>query len=1674
MFLLFFIILFNIIYSEFIPNPKTITTEVINIYDSDDMSKCTNNVCNDISIDIINDFDIGFFGQLYIDGTLYSTYTQLSGNIGNTIGPICLSDGDHVIKILSGVFYNDTSIKIYYSITQEVILPLTYIGEFTNTNDSYIQVFHVVVNDLDVAIPDNIIMGYNSGLSISSIMVIHNKLHSDGVVQVNIYSDDVKFTLNQGNCYSDPYVKAKQLYNNITLKCDIDNLNMVLSSLVLNSYEIGPTLGYITVSVDDLGNTLNGERNIIKKDVGITFNNLYCSGIIIKTAPGIIRDRRVDSTTVTYADNSFCQFYLHDTYLLKSISMDLDDDSIDYIKVYKGNTLTSPSETFYHNDNIRVTSGTGEMIVEFKSNKNNEKNGFVLYFSGIIEDYGDCVIELELPSITNEYLNEISSILTETFSLSNENFQITNNDTFIQINLYEIDGNSNSNINIGYTYESLIIMLESDVFKMNYEVFNKLIDFSYETFPRKGCNNGYIEKNGVIPSTCSCTKGFQGERCTDIYEPICNAPCYSKSNENTDCCIEIGDNVIIYSNYRLVHYNPNTYSYAALTETNICLEDDTSYYIELNENGYLEALPDGNIVTIYKNALYKINGDTGYLMNKLFDLPFNSEEYGVNRYLYDEEEDEWYILCVNTHSIYHLDNNGTLIEPSYFTFPNENSEGYYSMSLTDEYITYERSEYKYFITYNVEYDYIPQFNKDDEEKCYILPFAYNSSVFYMEKIGTIEDTTPVMIISDSTTWYYMHPSFGIKEIKSQLDGYKEGVLTVDGSIAVLDSIDKSCYSLYPNGDLRGTPRWNESYTHLDSGKPYSMAYSKLSNIIYWSDNNGPYRISAMSEKGEFLGFLGLTFGDFGSAGSLVVRPSAYAPNCYATDIISEGRAGELITVKIHARNKIYEPWEYPAHFEIELKTFSTVGDKTVEYTFQGEVLPTNESDVYIGQFVVELAQEYSVYIYHTNLKIKIDGIPYKYLSLPSYTDPSASTASGEGLEKGVAGDDLVFTVTACDRFGNIRDSGNDEIKILVGGEEIDTMDIVDNLNGTYTVTYNVTQARSYIIEIFIKGGNDEYIEIDKSPWTVVITPRDIEPTHSEILNSGIEEVLVNSEMNINVVLRDEFDNIIPNDIYIFEVVIFADTVAITNTTHTISGDGIHRFTFFNPYEVDLNARVRVEGYRIGKDQSDQVFVPIKYKENIIKRSEVVAILFQAIAVLFLIIELTCLGFLIKYHKHRILIMSQWEMLVSLILGAIIVDIGLIVYCVNITQTSCGTYILFVQCGYVLEISTLLIKYWRSYYVIQLDTKKKKRRITKTVIFELIIAINLAYFFILVIILSANPYKPTLITGKNKLEGVVTIQELVYICQCKYDFVFRYLYMAVILIFCGLTFYYNQSLIKILEHEHTDGSIIKYSLVNVMIMVLIGFVIEDILNSTPDLSFILYFITMIIGSNFTPIILIALKYYNMLQYNKEKGDAKTTQFDDDNLTLFEPKEQLGFTTTTTTATGNAETIEFLDKLRVWQQRMFRQDLTQEQFEKLTRQLIRIVEVITGKSSGLSRRTSMHSEKESTRDSNSKSSIKTKTRTRARNSAVDKRGSLNGQMFSKYSKDSRRPLDPSSSYSVLDIADTYFTGDFTSRTPLETQRLKSALDDDEVNGIPLAPEPKIFSLNNLFHVNEESFD
>lgn len=85
------------------------------------------------------------------------------------------------------------------------------------------------------------------------------------------------------------------------------------------------------------------------------------------------------------------------------------------------------------------------------------------------------------------------------------------------------------------------------------------------------------------------------------------------------------------------------------------------------------------------------------------------------------------------------------------------------------------------------------------------------------------------------------------------------------------------------------------------------------------------------------------------------------------------------------------------------------------------------------------------------------------------SDPSKCQLDGMGINSAVAGVEANFNIVSYDAYGNKGLGGEDFTAVLTSGSEKIDATVVDNKDGTYTVSYTCPAAGEYDLQVFLKG-----------------------------------------------------------------------------------------------------------------------------------------------------------------------------------------------------------------------------------------------------------------------------------------------------------------------------------------------------------------------------------------------------------------------------------------------------------------------------------------------------------------------------------------------------------------------------------------------------------------------------
>ncbi|EDV23022.1 uncharacterized protein TRIADDRAFT_57864 [Trichoplax adhaerens] len=114
-----------------------------------------------------------------------------------------------------------------------------------------------------------------------------------------------------------------------------------------------------------------------------------------------------------------------------------------------------------------------------------------------------------------------------------------------------------------------------------------------------------------------------------------------------------------------------------------------------------------------------------------------------------------------------------------------------------------------------------------------------------------------------------------------------------------------------------------------------------------------------------------------------------------------------------------------------------------------------------------------------------------------YAYPPLCTAEGPGLEIARRVEPTVFTVLTKDKKGKLLTRGSDNIEVIIEGKGRKDVQIIDNEDGSYTVTYIPIPISENVVHIYVKG-----LPILGSPFRVPFNVRDYTNITSPLIILG--------------------------------------------------------------------------------------------------------------------------------------------------------------------------------------------------------------------------------------------------------------------------------------------------------------------------------------------------------------------------------------------------------------------------------------------------------------------------------------------------------------------------------------------------------------------------------------------
>lgn len=224
----------------------------------------------------------------------------------------------------------------------------------------------------------------------------------------------------------------------------------------------------------------------------------------------------------------------------------------------------------------------------------------------------------------------------------------------------------------------------------------------------------------------------------------------------------------------------------------------------------------------------------------------------------------------------------------------------------------------------------------------------------------------------------------------------------------------------------------------------------------------------------------------------------------------------------------------PAEFTIEMKNFKNEpikkGGATVVAFLKdptGDIPVTvvdNNNGTYTCTYVPRTAQDLKLDVQLKTLAFgqgPVQGAPFTVSVTPGAPSAAFTTASGPGLTSATAGSSPPISVQVKDEFGNIVKSGGAPVKgtitPLSSGLPPVAVEVFDNQDGTYSVSYNLDKAGDYQLDLKL---GDTLIK--DAPFQLHVDPAETSVENAEVnwLGNPIAGLTGG-----NVKLRDQFMNL---------------------------------------------------------------------------------------------------------------------------------------------------------------------------------------------------------------------------------------------------------------------------------------------------------------------------------------------------------------------------------------------------------------------------------------------------------------------------------------------------------------------------------------------------------------------
>lgn len=296
---------------------------------------------------------------------------------------------------------------------------------------------------------------------------------------------------------------------------------------------------------------------------------------------------------------------------------------------------------------------------------------------------------------------------------------------------------------------------------------------------------------------------------------------------------------------------------------------------------------------------------------------------------------------------------------------------------------------------------------------------------------------------------------------------------------------------------------------------------RMQDVIFNDNRDGTYSASYnMTASGDYSLLIRLDRKDIlGSPFALRVEPTVigYETSVDSAPLLQRVVAGQPILLRVDARD-IFGNHKTQGGDKIVLNFTHIASNKS-----DIAVLTDLNNGTYKAAITLTQAGEYVMF-----------GSPLSqrtaFTVVPSQASPFHSSISGEGARNSIAGEDTVVRLTIRDEFYNDGITGGANVsalliplgKVAVHEDDI-SVEVEDEDDGTYVITYNAKVATQYTLRIIVST-EAKVIDVVGSPTVVTVSPNVASGKYSVAEGRQTE---VQAGMAIHYVLhtKDRFGNV---------------------------------------------------------------------------------------------------------------------------------------------------------------------------------------------------------------------------------------------------------------------------------------------------------------------------------------------------------------------------------------------------------------------------------------------------------------------------------------------------------------------------------------------------------------------